>query len=79
VYEAPAAPGCRHAPRLRVLIQIFPDARGFPRDQVELVARDVPGGSDQAMEHRRELITENARRFAQGLPLRNVVDKAVGY
>ncbi len=31
------------------------------------------------MEHRRELITENARRFAQGLPLRNVVDKAVGY
>jgi len=39
----------------------------------------VAGGSDQGMERRRELITENVRRFTQGLPLRNVVDKAAGY
>jgi hypothetical protein len=31
------------------------------------------------MGRRRELITEKVRRFTQGLPLRNVVDKAAGY
>jgi phosphoglycerate dehydrogenase-like enzyme len=39
----------------------------------------IAGGSDQNLARRRELVTENVRRFARGLPLRNVVDKAAGY
>ncbi len=39
----------------------------------------IAGQSDHGPELRSQLIIENAHRFARGLPLRNVVDKALGY
>jgi D-2-hydroxyacid dehydrogenase (NADP+) len=58
-----------------------PLPRGHPlwRTGRVVLTPHVAGGSDQGMERRRELITENVRRFTRGLPLRNVVDKAAGY
>ncbi|HKU61682.1 MAG TPA: D-2-hydroxyacid dehydrogenase [Gemmatimonadales bacterium] len=39
----------------------------------------MAGQSERGSEHRSRLIIENARRFADGLPLRNVADKELGY
>jgi phosphoglycerate dehydrogenase-like enzyme len=58
-----------------------PLPRGHPlwRTGRVVLTPHLAGGSDQGMARRRELVTENVRRFAEGLPLRNVVDKAAGY
>jgi phosphoglycerate dehydrogenase-like enzyme len=44
-----------------------------------VVTPHVAGRSDDGPAHRSELIIENARRFARGLPLRNVANKSLGY
>jgi len=44
-----------------------------------VVTPHVAGRSDNGPARRSELIIENARRFARGLPLRNVANKVLGY
>jgi phosphoglycerate dehydrogenase-like enzyme len=44
-----------------------------------IITPHLAGRSDRGPEHRSRLIMENAERFARGLPLRNVVDKQLGY
>jgi phosphoglycerate dehydrogenase-like enzyme len=55
--------------------------RGHPlwRMKNVIVTPHFAGRSDQGPERRSQLIIENARRFARGLPLRNVVDRTLGY
>jgi phosphoglycerate dehydrogenase-like enzyme len=44
-----------------------------------IITPHVAGSSEHGVERRRHLVIENARRFALGLQLRNVVDKQLGY
>jgi phosphoglycerate dehydrogenase-like enzyme len=44
-----------------------------------IITPHLAGRSDRGPERRSQLIIENARRFVRGLPLRNVVDKTLGY
>jgi phosphoglycerate dehydrogenase-like enzyme len=44
-----------------------------------VITPHVAGRSDNGPDHRAELIIDNARRFARGLPLRNVANKTLGY
>lgn len=55
--------------------------RGHPlwRMKNVIITPHLAGRSDRGPEHRSQLIIENARRFVRGLPLRNVVDKTLGY
>lgn len=56
-------------------------ARGHPLWKMNnvIMTPHLAGRSDRGPEHRSQLIIENARRFVRGLPLRNVVDKTLGY
>jgi phosphoglycerate dehydrogenase-like enzyme len=58
-----------------------PPPRGHPLWTLEnvIITPHMAGASDNLLEHRRALYTENIRRFVRGLPLLNVVDKAKGY
>jgi D-2-hydroxyacid dehydrogenase (NADP+) len=55
--------------------------RGHPlwRMKNVIITPHLAGRSDRGPERRSQLIIENARRFVRGLPLRNVVDKTLGY
>lgn len=55
--------------------------RGHPlwRMKNVILTPHLAGRSDRGPEHRSQLIIENIRRFAHGPPLRNVVDKTLGY
>ncbi len=44
-----------------------------------IISPHVAGGSDRIAQRRLELFRENVERFATGRPLRNVVDKQLGY
>lgn len=61
------------------------DPEPLPRDHSlwgfdnVLITPHLAGQSHRNRERRFELIKENVRRFARGLPLCNVVDKAKGY
>jgi phosphoglycerate dehydrogenase-like enzyme len=58
-----------------------PPPRGHPlwRMKNVIMTPHIAGHSDRGAERRAQLFIENAHRFARGLPLRNVVDKALGY
>ena len=58
-----------------------PPPRGHPLWTLEnvILTPHMAGASDNLLEHRRRLYTENIRRFVRELPLLNVVDKARGY
>ena len=55
-----------------------PPPRGHPlwRMKNVIMTPHIAGHSDRGAERRAQLFIENAHRFARGLPLRNVVDKA---
>lgn len=61
------------------------DPQPLPKDhplwQFEniVITPHIAGQSDHNRERRFQLIKDNVRRFARGLPLRNVVDKNKGY
>jgi phosphoglycerate dehydrogenase-like enzyme len=44
-----------------------------------IITPHIAGASDQVLRRRVDLVKENVRRFARGLPLLNVVDKRKGY
>ncbi len=44
-----------------------------------IITPHIAGNSDGGLRRRTRLIIENARRFAAGLPLRNLVDLKLGY
>jgi phosphoglycerate dehydrogenase-like enzyme len=44
-----------------------------------IITPHVSGGSDNLETRLTDLVKENIRRFAAGLPLRNVVDKKEGF
>lgn len=44
-----------------------------------IITPHIAGASDQVLRRRVDLVRENVRRFARGLPLLNVVDKRKGY
>lgn len=58
-----------------------PPPKGHPLWTLDnvILTPHMAGASDNLLEHRRRLYTENIRRFVRGLPLLNVVDKAKGY
>ena len=58
-----------------------PPPKGHPLWTLEnvVLTPHMAGASDNLLEHRRALYTENIRRFTRGLPLLNLVDKAKGY
>ena len=61
---------------------VFGGERGvvrLTRRRSDAFRRREGAGLHQPLEHRRALYTENIRRFARGLPLLNLVDKAKGY
>ncbi len=55
--------------------------KGHPLWRMEnvIITPHLAGNSDQGVIRRTALFIENARRFARGLPLRNVVDLTLGY
>jgi len=58
-----------------------PLPRGHPLWKLDnvIITPHIAGVSDGAASRKLELVKDNVRRFASGLPLRNLVDKARGY
>jgi len=58
-----------------------PLPKGHPLWQLEnvIITPHIAGVSDGVAARKLELVKDNLRRFARGLPLRNLVDKAKGY